>query len=296
MTTPRFGLMLPQLRMGFDTIADRVVAAEQAGFHSVWFMDHLVTPAASQLPTFEGWTVASALAPMTRTIRLGHLVLCNELRHPALLAKMVASLDVISRGRVELGLGWGSYPAELEMFGFPERTARTKAARLRETIEILGHMFRGEAFDYDGTHFTLRGAIGRPVPVQEKIPLTIGGSGERFTLPLVNELADWWNCPTYAVDRLADLAPLVRDGVRISVQHPIGLAPSSAQREEEVVTSQRRFGSWGGLVTGTPDEVAARLRRETRLGAELFVCQFSDFGTPRTLQLFMDEVAPALRS
>jgi alkanesulfonate monooxygenase SsuD/methylene tetrahydromethanopterin reductase-like flavin-dependent oxidoreductase (luciferase family) len=80
----------------------------------------------------------------------------------------------------------------------------------------------------------------------------------------------------------------------VSVQHPIGLAASSAERDDVVRVAERRFGGWGGLVAGTPDEVAAALRTERELGAELFICQFSDFGTPETIRLFAEEVLPAL--
>ncbi|MER3453361.1 MAG: LLM class flavin-dependent oxidoreductase, partial [Chloroflexota bacterium] len=114
------GVFLPQLRMSFDAIETRVRAAEAAGYHSVWFMDHLAAPAAPAADCFEGWTLATALAARTERIRLGHLVLCNPFRHPALLAKMAASLDVISRGRLELGIGWGSVPAELRDWGIGE--------------------------------------------------------------------------------------------------------------------------------------------------------------------------------
>ena len=96
--------------MSFERIVERTLAAEAAGFDSVWLMDHLAAPMAPEVDTLEGWTVASALAARTSTIRIGHLVLCDPFRHPALLAKMAASLDVISDGRLELGLGWGSVP------------------------------------------------------------------------------------------------------------------------------------------------------------------------------------------
>src|SRR5882757_9615416 len=112
MTQPWFGLYLPQLRMSFDRIVERTLAAEAAGFDSVWLMDHLVAPRAPEVDTFEGWTIATALAARTSTIRIGHLVLCDPFRHPVLLAKMAATFDVISNGRLELGIGWGSVPDE----------------------------------------------------------------------------------------------------------------------------------------------------------------------------------------
>ncbi|MFM8238563.1 MAG: LLM class flavin-dependent oxidoreductase [Actinomycetota bacterium] len=291
---PWFGVYLPQIRMSFEELCDRALAAEAAGFDSVWLMDHLAAPLAPEIDTFEGWTVAAALAARTTRIRIGHLVLCDPFRHPALLAKMAATLDVISGGRLELGIGWGSVPEELRAFGFGDDGPTRRAGRLRETLEILAAMFTGEPFDHAGEHYDLRGARGRPVPVQPRIPVHIGGGGARLTMPLVRDHADWWNCPGYALDRLDELRPLAGTA-RVSVQHPIGLASGATDREEIAATAHRRFGSWGGLVTGDADEVAAALAAEVRLGVAGFVCQFSDFGRPETLDRFMRDVAPAVR-
>jgi alkanesulfonate monooxygenase SsuD/methylene tetrahydromethanopterin reductase-like flavin-dependent oxidoreductase (luciferase family) len=290
-----FGVFLPQLRTSFDTILERTLAAEAAGFDSVWLMDHLAAPAAPEWDTLEGWTLAAGLATRTSRIRLGHLVTCDPFRHPAVLAKMAATLDVLSAGRLELGLGWGSVDDELHTFGIDTGRAAERAARLRETLEILPRMFAGEPFDYAGRHSRLAGARGRPVPVQSRIPVHVGGAGPKLTMPLVRDFADWWNCPSYAADRLAELRPLA-GSTRVSVQRPVGLAAAAKERQEvdEVVT--RRFGSWGGVVTGTPPEVAAALAADVELGARGFVLQFHDFGTPATFERFMREVAPAVRA
>ena len=214
MGNPWFGIYLPQLRMPFDRILERTLAAEAAGFDSVWLMDHLTAPAAPEVDTFEGWTVASALAARTSRIRIGHLVLCDPFRHAVLLAKMAATLDVISGGRLDLGIGWGSVPAELATYGFGPEPPAVRAAKLRETLEILELMFAGEAFDYDGAHYQLHRAIGRPVPSQARIPIHIGGGGPKLTMPLVERFADWWNCPGYALDRIDELRALA--GTRAS--------------------------------------------------------------------------------
>ena len=293
---PQVGVFLPQLRMDFPTLLGRVHAAEEAGFDSAWFMDHLAPPGAREHECFEAWTLVSALAARTRRIRLGHLVLCNPFRHPAVLAKMAATVDVISNGRLELGIGWGSVADELRDFGFDDEPPAVRAARLAETLEIVELLFGGEPVDYNGQYYRLSGAISRPRPLNGRLPIHIGGAGPALTMPLVARFADWWNCPSYAVARLAELRVLAGEGVRVSVQHPVGLAPSSAAREETAAQATRRFGSWGGLITGTPDEVAAALRAEIALGAELFVLQFSDFATPATLELFADEVWPAVTS
>ncbi|MFI0350076.1 LLM class flavin-dependent oxidoreductase [Actinomadura sp. 9N407] len=287
------GLYLPQVRMDFAAIERRARVAEEAGFHSAWFIDHLAPPAARGLDMLDAWTVATAVAVRTERLHVGHLVLCAEFRHPALLAKMAASLDAISGGRLELGLGWGSVAEELTDYGFTDPGPVARAARLAETIDLLRLLWTGEPVDFDGEHWTLRGAVCRPRPVTGRVPIHIGGAGPRLTMPLVADRADWWNCPSSATGRLARLRPLA-GSARISVQHPIGLASSSATRDEVVETAHRRFGAWGGVIAGTPDEVAAALSREREAGAELFVCQFHDFGTPETIRLFAEEVLPAL--
>jgi alkanesulfonate monooxygenase SsuD/methylene tetrahydromethanopterin reductase-like flavin-dependent oxidoreductase (luciferase family) len=293
MTLPWFGLYLPQLRMSFDRMLERTLAAEAAGFDSVWLMDHFAAPMAPEVDTFEGWTIATALAARTSTIRFGHLVLCDPFRHPVLLAKTAATFDVISNGRLELGVGWGSVRDELRTFGFGPEPAAVRAAKLRETLEIVDLMFSGESFDYAGEHYSLHAATGRPVPVQKHVPVHIGGGGPKLTMPLVERFADWWNCPGYALDRLDELRPLAGTA-RVSAQHPIGLARSTKDRDDAIDQVHRRFGSWGGVIAGTADEVAAALAVEVDRGVEGFVCQFSDFGTPETIELFMREVVPAV--
>jgi alkanesulfonate monooxygenase SsuD/methylene tetrahydromethanopterin reductase-like flavin-dependent oxidoreductase (luciferase family) len=290
-----FGVFLPQLRMSFDTILERTLAAEAAGFDSVWLMDHLAAPAAPEWDTLEGWTLAAGLATRTSSIRLGHLVTCDPFRHPAVLAKMAATLDVLSDGRLELGLGWGSVDAELRTFGIDAGPAAERAARLRETLEILPRMFAGEPFDYAGAHYRLAGAAGRPVPVQAHIPVHIGGAGPKLTMPLVRDYADWWNCPSYATDRLAELRPLAGKA-RVSVQRPLGLAARASDRYEVGAVARRRFGSWGEVMTGTSHAVADALVADVEVGARGFVLQFHDFGTAATFERFMAAVAPAVRA
>ena len=289
------GLFLPQLRMRVDAIVERARAAEAAGFDSVWLMDHLAAPGALEHDTLDGWTLAPVLAARTSTIRIGHLVTADPFRHPAVLAKMAATLDVLSDGRLELGLGWASVEDELTRFGLDAGPPARRAARLGESIEILRLMFAGEFFDYEGEHFELRGAVGRPTPVQERVPIHIGGAGPKLTMPLVRAHADWWNCPSYATDRLAELRPLA-GSAQVSVQHPIGFVTEGADRDAVEAVAQRRFGSWGGLLVGTAPELVDALASDLANGARGFVLQFSDFGMPATVQEFMRTVAPALRA
>jgi alkanesulfonate monooxygenase SsuD/methylene tetrahydromethanopterin reductase-like flavin-dependent oxidoreductase (luciferase family) len=290
-----FGVFLPQIRMGYAEIEARVRCAEAAGYRSAWLMDHLAAPGAEQSDCLEAWTLATALAARTERIRLGHLVLCNGFRHPALLAKMAATLDHVSGGRLELGLGWGSVPGELAAFGIGEEPPVVRAARLRETLEILRLLFSGERVSYEGRFHRLKDAIARPTPLQKPLPIHIGGAGPKLTMPIVRDHADWWNCVATGADRLAELRPLA-GRARVSIQHPIGLAASEAERDAVRERTQRRFAGWGGIVAGTADEVAAALAREAREGVELFICAFADGGRPETIERFAQQVVPAVRA
>lgn len=289
------GLYLPQIRMPFATIVERAQAAEAAGFDSVWFMDHLWAPADPTLDTLEGWTVATAVAARTSSIRIGHLVLCDAFRPPVLLAKMAATLDVISGGRLELGIGWGSVPSEIAAAGLGADPPAVRAGRLEETLLLLERLFTGEPVSFDGRFHRVEGAICRPVPLQAPLPVHIGGAGRSLTLPLVRRFASWWNIPSYAVDRLAELRPLA-GGARVSVQHPVALVHPGDDRDAVVATATRRFAGWGGLLCGSTAELAAALAAEMAEGVEGFVLQFSDFGRPESVQRFGEEVLPVLRA
>ncbi|CAI7974959.1 MULTISPECIES: LLM class flavin-dependent oxidoreductase [unclassified Parafrankia] len=291
---PEAWLFLPQLRMDFPRLLDRVRAAEAAGFDGVAFMDHLAPPGLPAGDSFDAMTTATAALAATSRLRVGHLVLCASFRHPAVLAKEAVSLDHLSGGRFELGLGWGSTPAELERFGLPVEDNPTRAARLAEYLEVLGALFGGEEVTHEGRFFTLRGALQHPVPVNGRIPLLLGGAGRKLTMPMVARHADWWNCPTYGLRDLAELRPLA-GGARLSTQHPVGFAASGAELDDVTAVARKRFGNWGGLVVGTPDTLAEHFGELAALGVERFYLQFTDFATPETIEAFARDVLPAVR-
>jgi alkanesulfonate monooxygenase SsuD/methylene tetrahydromethanopterin reductase-like flavin-dependent oxidoreductase (luciferase family) len=227
-------------------------------------------------------------------LRIGHLVLCCSFRHPSVLAKEVVSLDHLSGGRFELGIGWGSVPGELARFGLPGEDAATRSARLDECLTVLAALFTGKPVDHEGAFYTLRGAQMRPRPLARRVPIVIGGGGPRLTMPLVARHADWWNCPTYAAERLDELKPLAGTA-RISSQHVVGLAATAADLDAVTAVAERRFGGWGGgLITGTPGQVAASLAALSARGVERFYLQFSDFAAPETLACFGAEVIPGI--
>lgn len=292
----RFGVFVPQLKTDVAAMIEQARAAEAAGFDSFWLMDHLLAPGAPPSDTLESWSLLTALACSTSRIRLGHLVGCAPLRHPSLLAKIAATVDQISGGRLELGLGWGSVESELETFGYPVGTRRERAEALGETLQILDLMFAGEPFDFTGRYFSLTGAYGLPRPAQPRIPVHIGGGGRQLTMPLVAEHADWWNCIATARDRLEDLAPL-RGSARISAQYAVGLVHREEDRAAVTARIARRMPppAWGRPLVGTPAELVEEFRAEQARGVELCVVRFDDFGSPETLAVFGAEVAAALR-
>lgn len=223
LATPVFHLFLPQMRMSVDAIVERALAAEDAGFEGIAFMDHLVPPLADEHDMWDAMTIVGWVLARTSTLGVGHLVLCDAFRHPAVLARQVASLDHASGGRFELGIGWGSAPEEFETFGIGSTAPRERVARLAESLQIMRALWAGDVVDHHGEHFTLTGARQRPLPTRQ-IPITIGGAGRR-TLELVRAHADWWNVPVHQIGRMKRLREQT-GGARVSMQTMVALVPA----------------------------------------------------------------------
>ena len=303
-----FGIYVPQLAMSYPDLRDRALECEALGFHSFWLMDHLYGPELPDRPSFEGWTLATALLAQTTSLRVGHLVLSATFRHPALLAKMATTLDVISNGRLELGIGSGSYPPEHERAGIPWGSFRERSELLGESLAILTAMFEQPTTTYAGEHFTLTDMPNLPAPVQQpRPPIHVGGIGERYTLPLVARYADVWNVPTYALGEFeAKRAALVKEceligrdpsEIRISHEAVLVIAKDRAEVDAARAIAERRFGGEGfglhaGGYIGTPDEVADVIAERVDQGVTLFVFFTHDRAEAATLKLFADEVMP----
>ncbi len=288
-----FHLYLPQLRLSLDDLVARAQAAEAAGFGGLAMMDHQAPPAALDQPMYEAVTTAGWLLARTERLVLGHLVLCDAFRHPAVLARQAVTLDHASGGRFELGLGSGSLPSELATFGFGAPDGPARVARLAETLEVLTRLWTGEPVTFEGRHFRLDGARQLPVPLG-RIPLVLGGTGPR-TLALVARYADWWNVPTHQRARLEDARDRV-GGASVSVQELVTLVPSEAARQEVVATATRRFGWMGGGLgaSGTADELVAHYRDLAASGVRRVYTWFTDFAPPATLAAFGAGVISAL--
>jgi len=203
-----YGIIVPQgWRLDLVDIADPVEAyeamtrvakeAETLGFHSLWLYDHfhtIPTPIPLQEITFECWMSTAALARDTTRMRIGQMVTCNSYRNPALLAKMASTVDVLSHGRLVLGIGAGWYEHEYRAYGYPYPEAGERLGRLQEAIQIILAMWTQDEATFEGTYYQVRGAINQPKGVQKPhIPLLIGGGGEKVTLRLVAQYGDACN-------------------------------------------------------------------------------------------------------
>ncbi len=311
------GVYLPQVGFSWEDVRTRAMAADRLGLHSLWFYDHLYAPGLPGLDSLEGWTLASYVLAQTERLRVGHLVLCANFRHPAVLAKMISTLDVCSGGRLEVGLGSGSVAAEHRQAGLAWGDAAERAGRLEETLEVVSALVsvpEGESapapLTFAGRHFALEDMPSLPPPVQRpRPPIHVGGIGRTRTLPLAARFADVWNLPTYGLDRWREhlgaldeaCAAVGRDPatLRRSVQGMLVLVPDEASLAGAEALAERRFGdpAWGlraGGFVGTAPRVVERISEMAAAGVDSFVFFTHDRAAPATLELLAAEVLPAL--
>ncbi|MDH3705543.1 MAG: LLM class F420-dependent oxidoreductase [Acidimicrobiia bacterium] len=275
------GVAVEQL---FDTVAAQAQAAEASGFDTVLVMDHFY-----QLPglgepdnrMLECYSLLAALAARTNTVKLSSLVTGNTYRNPALLAKTITTLDVISGGRAVLGIGAGWFELEHESLGFEFGTFTDRFERLEEALQIIIPMLRGERPTFEGRHYSVHDAINEPAPIS-RIPVMIGGSGEKKTLRFVARFADESNLtcgPDEIPHKLEVLAEHCeregRDRSEISVSWlgTLGIAPSQAEAEAarteffasrgldwDALDDDFRAALMDRIIMGGPDEVAEQVQ------------------------------------
>ncbi|HEY1826749.1 MAG TPA: LLM class flavin-dependent oxidoreductase [Acidimicrobiales bacterium] len=286
-----FWLFLPQMRMSMETLLERAGAAEAAGFSGMAGMDHLAPPGAEVTPMFEAMTTNTWVAARTETLKVGSLVLCDAFRHPAVLARQAVTIDAASGGRFELGLGWGSVVDEFEMFGVGPTATRGRRTRLKESLEIITALWRGESVDYDGEHFRLHNAVQQPGPLG-RIPIVIGGAGPK-TMELVAAYADWWNVHIGILDKFEQMRPLAGPA-RCSLQVQVAYVADEHQRTDIVATAERRLGP--RVVSGSATELVDYFGSLVTLGVERVYLWFSDFAVPDTLASFGADVISQFES
>jgi probable F420-dependent oxidoreductase len=304
---PRFGLILALTINGlavsrYPEMVRVSNIAESYGFDSIWLCDHFLTTspedyvqdagissagaglaAAEARPEsmalLEGWTALAALARDTTRIRLGTSVLCNSYRHPSVLAKMAATLDVISEGRLDLGLGAGWFKREFEAYGIPFASAGERVAALGEALEVIKTIWTEPNPTYTGRFYTLDGAICDPPPLQKPHPpLWVGGEGDRVQRIAAHFAQGinirWWS-PQKVRERrdyLAEAcAEVGRDPASLRLSVTTLLAPTdSAEREAQV---RAEFASIpdAGLIVGSPQKCIDRINEYRESGIDTFL-------------------------
>jgi F420-dependent oxidoreductase-like protein len=315
-----FGTFIPQgWKMELASIADPqdkwakaveiAVLAEELGYDSLWVYDHFHNvPVPAHEAMFECWTTIAAISQRTSRIRLGQMVGCNGYRNPGLLAKITSTIDVISGGRLDWGIGAGWYDGEFTGYGYEFPSPKVRIGMLREAVEIVKSMWTQPDTTYHGEHYVLEGAQCDPKPVQTPHPpIWIGGGGEQLTLRVVARHATHSNFggkPHEWAHKAEVLkghcAAVGRDYDEITKTW----SPEVFIRETEAEVAEAGSRSfWGepveswteGNLVGTPEQVAEKLRTYLDMGCTGFVPWVADYPETETLRLLAEAVIPEFR-
>jgi len=326
LTLPHYGFSLPTGSIAFADAAEWARRAESLGFDSVWVSDHFFYSFARYgadpfpMASLEPLTMLAGIAEVTDRVRLGTLVLCAAFRHPAVLAKATTSIDLLSGGRLDLGLGAGWMAEEFEAFGYRYGPVGERFTILEETLEVLKRLFSGESVTYDGPNVTLREAVLRPA-LDRPPPLWVGGKGGPRLLRLAARLADGWNVvwrmsPDAYAGKVADVRAACeavgRDpatfGLSVGLYSLIGedeaaaraafergraAAPGNAMAEED-------YDTWrADTLSGTPEQVLERVAAFESLGVGEIIVAPSvlpfAIHEPDQVELFAERVIAARR-
>jgi F420-dependent oxidoreductase-like protein len=328
----RFGLFVPQgwrLDLAgieparhWESMLEIARLAEQSPYESIWVYDHFHTvPVPTEEVTYEAWTLMAAFAATTERVRLGQMCTCMSYRNPAYLAKVAATIDVISGGRVEMGIGGGWYEHEWRAYGYGFPSAGERLGRLDEGVQIMRQLWSTGTATLEGRYYQVDGAISRPLPLQpDGIPMWIAGGGERKTLRIAAAHAQYTNfdgSPEGFTHKSEVLAGHCRDvgtdfdAIVRSANYNVIIGETEADvrdrlarilsRYEPLVDSQElgkvesELGS--GPLVGTPEQVVEKLNEMQRLGMTYAITYFPDAAYDRSgIELFRDQVIPAVDS
>lgn len=304
--------------LDWGTTKEGILKAEELGFDAVWAPDHLML--GRNHAEYECWTLLSAIAGFTSEVNLGSLVLSNDYRNPALVAKMAATLDVISGGRLEVGLGAGWHEPEYNAYGWEYRDGFERLMRLDESIRLMKTMWSEDEPTFEGERYQIDGAYCEPGPVQDPHPpILVGGTGENVTLKLVAKHADIWNTDVFNgdVETLEHKIDVIEDHCETVGRNPNKIKYSwdghiICTRDEEKLdqlldlmlpiqfeeeyTDQSDIESEADardyFIMGTPEECAEAIEDRIDVGVTKFQFWFVDFPALDGMELFADEVMP----
>lgn len=307
----KYGIQTGPQEMTWGELLHAWTSADDLGLDSAWVYDHVMPfMVPDDRPIFEAWTSLAALAQATRRIEIGTMVTANTFRHPGLLAKMAATVDHVSGGRLTVGLGTGSMESEHLAYGIPLPKGRERAERLEETIEILRGLWTQERFSFDGKYTSITDAPLEPKPVQDRGPrIMVGGKGERFTLPLVARHADHWNfAQGSTVEAFSDAYAALgraceaedRDVAQLEISMA-GIVFVSADRDDALARARALAARYGwpeeraeaAFLIGTPEEIRERIDLLGEAGVQHFVMRLIGGANLDDVPVFANEVARA---
>jgi alkanesulfonate monooxygenase SsuD/methylene tetrahydromethanopterin reductase-like flavin-dependent oxidoreductase (luciferase family) len=311
-----FGANIEQACTDYKTIKRTAMECEAQGFDFIWLSDHLYDVGRPQNPYLECWTLLSALAEATSKIRLCTIVMNNLFRHPPLLAKMAATLDEVSGGRLDLGVGAGWYEEECAAYGIPFPKTSDRIGMLDEALTVIKRLWVDERVSYEGRFYRVRDAYLYPKPIQKPHPpIWIGiMKGRRRMLELVGKHADAWTVSSLYLPSESEYAEMCRRVEEYKkkfgrggeeIKRGLGIGCVVAKDRSSLSEKVRRFkpgsiaiGSYVATqkrVEGTPEECVERLRFFSDLGLTYFVMNFPDVDTLEPIRLFGERVIPEFR-
>jgi F420-dependent oxidoreductase-like protein len=327
----RFGLFIPQGwrldLVGIDPAEQWAVMRDLATYvddggiwDSLWVYDHFHTvPMPTDEATHEAWSLMSAYAATTSRIKLGQMCTAMSYRNPAYLAKVAATADIISGGRIQMGIGGGWYEHEWRAYGYGFPSAGVRLARLDEGVQIMRDAWRDGKVSFDGKHYQVDGAIVAPKPLQDGgIPLWIAGGGEKVTLKIAAKYAQYTNF-TSEPEGFAQKSQILADHCREvgtdfdAIVRSANINPVLGTSEADVKDRLNRIhgrlapvvgdgaadamiGSMSGPAAGTAEQVIASLQQLRDLGCEYVICYFAEAAYDRSgIEMFEKDVIPALQ-
>jgi F420-dependent oxidoreductase-like protein len=297
----------------YEQLRDFWLEADRLGYDWASVFDHFIPIMSDPLgPCLEGWTTLTALAAVTKNVRVGTLVLGVGYRHPAVLANMAATLDVITGGRLEFGIGAGWHEMEYNAYGIAYPPPAVRIGQMAEAIQVCKALWTEHRANFAGKYFTLTDALCEPKPVQKPHPpVWVGGGGEQLTLRAVARYADGWNGffgPIEAIKHKLDVLQghcdaVGRDSSEIRKSLAIGVVvrddPARAEEAVAALAKARHMTPEQArvlLVAGTPEEVAERLVPYAEIGIDLFIIQGRAPFDYESLRLFAEQVKPRLQA
>jgi alkanesulfonate monooxygenase SsuD/methylene tetrahydromethanopterin reductase-like flavin-dependent oxidoreductase (luciferase family) len=320
----KFGCYIYQEGQRFEDIVSTVKECERRGFDSIWLKDNFLPWLQSYVKdgkntvatcepdndlVLECWTTLSSLAPITRRIRLGAILVNSYRTPPSLLAKMVSTLDIISRGRLEFGLSAGWYRREFEAYGFDFLNASTRVEMMEESIKIIKMMLtENSPVSFSGKYFKVNGAICNPKPIQRPYPpLWIGGSGER-TIEIAAKYANGWNYGLCSYEEYVAKLSLLKNCCKIVNRDYQNIMKGwqgliiIGKHEEDVKIKISDLQSKKGIeddgiskisVAGTIEEIQTEIAKYIRIGVNYFTVSFRDL---ESLKLFAERIMPQFKT